>query len=175
MAAQAWRQRSVYAAMSALLAWHCFVILIAPLPEASAVAQALWPVVNPYVSLLSLDNRWDFFAPNVAAGYELRDLLEAADGTSRVFVPMKQISWFHPYYIWTDQWQDAIVDHPETYAGLAAALFCRAQASARPTAVTLVNVEQKPFWPQDYLAGKRPLDPDFVTENVLKRVPCLAQ
>jgi hypothetical protein len=175
MAAKAWRQRAIYAAMSAILAWHSFVILVAPLPEASAVAKALWPVVNPYVSLLMLDNHWDFFAPNVAAGYELRYILDTADGTSRIFVPMKEISWYHPYHIWTDQWQDAIVDRPETYADLAAALVCREQASWRPTAVTVVEVEQKPFGPEDYLAGARPLDPDFVAENVLKRVPCPAQ
>jgi len=175
MAAKAWRQRAIYAAMSAFLAWQSFAILAAPLPEGSAVARALRPILHPYVSLLLLDNHWDFFAPNVEAGYELRYILETADGASRILVPMKKISWFHPYYIWTDQWQDAIIDRPETYADLAAALFCREQASWRPASVTLVKVEQKDFWPQDYLAGKRPFDPDFVTEKVLTRVPCQTQ
>jgi len=175
MAAKAWRRYAVYTAMSAFLAWHSFVMLTAPLPEASAVAQALSPILHPYLSLFSLDNRWDFFAPSVRPGYELRYILETADGSSRVVVPMKKISWYNPYFIWTDMWQDAIIDHPETYADLAAGLFCREQGSLRPTAVSLMDVEQREFWPQDFLAGKDPFDPDFVSEEVLTRVPCPAQ
>jgi len=159
MAAKAWRRYAVYTAVSAFLAWHSFVMLTAPLPEASAVAQALSPILHPYLSLFSLDNRWDFFAPSVRPGYELRYILETADGSSRVVVPMKKISWYNPYFIWTDMWQDAIIDHPETYADLAAGLFCREQGSLRPTAVSLMDVEQREFWPQDFWPARTPSIP----------------
>jgi hypothetical protein len=164
-----------YAVMSAFVAWHGFVLVVAPAPQGSAVVEALHTALHPYLALLSLDNPWDFFAPNVNTGYKLHYDLEDAAGTNHTIVPMEELSWYLPSYIWNNQWQDAIIDDPEANARLAASLFCRDHAALHPAAVTLVKFEQKPFWPQDYLNGKRPLDPDFLSDRIVQRVPCEPQ
>jgi hypothetical protein len=175
MRLKVWRERAVYAAMSVFVVWHSLEIFVAPAPDDGEAAQALRSLFHPYLTLLALDNPWDFFAPNINTGHRLRYIVEAADGTSHAFVPLDELNWYFPYFMWMGQWQDAIVDAPEIYADAAAALFCQEHASMQPVAVTIAQVEQNEFGPEDYLGGKHPFDPDFVTETTLTRVLCPAQ
>jgi len=174
MLSKRWRERAIYAAMSAFVAWHSFAILVAPAPD-SAAKLALRPLLHPYLTLLGLDNPWDFYAPNIDTGYQFRYLVESADGASRTFVPVEEVSWYRPNFWWIRQWQDAIVDAPDVNADLAGALLCQQHAALHPAAVTLMKAAQKDFSPDDYLHGKQPLDPDFVNETIVKRVACAPQ
>ena len=172
MIAKVWRERAIYAAMSAFVAWHSFVMIMAPAPETSEGLEPLLALLHPYVTLLQLDNEWDFFAPNINTGARLRYVLETEDGTTRTFTPLDEYNWYFPYFMWNSEWQDAILESPDVNARIAAALFCQQHAALKPVAVTLVEVTQKDFTPQDYLDGKRPFDPEFVTENTIKRFSC---
>src|SRR5215472_18059786 len=60
-----WRDRLIYLAMSGFVAWHTLAMVLAPAPDNSVIAQSLRGLMQPYLTLFSLDNLWDFFAPTV--------------------------------------------------------------------------------------------------------------
>jgi len=166
------RRSAVFALMSAFLAWHSLAILVAPVPPEATGLRPLLDLLTPYLEFLSLDNNWDFFAPNVRRGYQFRYVVMSADGTARTFVPIEDVSWFNPNYWWVRQWQDAIVNDTDLNGDQAVALLCRKHAALHPTAIALVKVEQKTFSPADWLAGKRPFDPGFLTAQKVTYVEC---
>jgi len=168
------RERLSFAALSVFLAWHTAAMLFAPAPENSAVAVALRPVFQPYLSLLRQDNRWDFFAPTVDPGTNLRYTLEDAAGNRQTFAATQDLSWYHPNYFWYRSWFYAVIDDPETYAEPAAAFFCRQHAALHPVAIEFAKDEQSFFAAEDYLNGKLPTDPEFFTETELDRLKCPA-
>jgi len=172
MISKVWRERLAYTAMSLFVVWHTAAIIIAPAPDNSVIAVAARPVFQPYLSLFRLDNPWDFFAPSVETGAELRYVLDDARGTRHTFVPTQELSWYLPAYFWYRSWYYGIMDEIDTYAEGAAAFFCRKHAGLRPVAITFVEYQQSDFTPDDQLAGKHPTDSEFVTAKVLKRVPC---
>jgi hypothetical protein len=166
------RERLTYTAMSVFVAWHTAATVIAPAPDNSVIVVALRPVFQPYLSLFRLDNPWDFFAPSVEAGAELRYVIDDAAGTRHTFVPTRELSWYHPNYFWLRSWYYAIMDEPDVYAAAAATFFCRQHAALRPVSITFAEYQLGDFAPEDHLDGKLPTDPEFVTVKVLKRVTC---
>jgi hypothetical protein len=172
MISKPWRERLTYTAMSVIVTWHAAAMLFAPAPDNSVIAIALRPVFQPYLSLFRLDNTWDFFAPSVENGAELRYVIEDSRGMRRTFAPTRELSWYHPSYFWYRSWYYAIMDETDTYGEGGAAFFCRKHAALRPVSITFAEYQQSDFAPEDHLAGKLPTDPEFVTVKVLKRVPC---
>ena len=166
------RQGLLYAAMSAFVAWHTLAIMIAPASDNSALAQGLRRVFNPYLSLFRLNNKWDFYAPDVGRGHQLRYLVEAADGPSQTFIPTDEWNWYHPGYWWFRAWNDAIIAAPDRYADAVVATLCQKHAALRPAAITLVVFQEQVFMPADHLSGRHPLDAEFVVESILKRGTC---
>jgi hypothetical protein len=172
MISKHWRERLTYAAMSAFLAWHTAAIVIAPAPDVSGAVQALRVPFQPYLSLFRLDNLWDFFAPNVGRGSQFRYIIEDTRGNHHPFAPTEDLNWFHPSFFWFRSWYDAIIETPDTYADSAAAVFCRKHASLHPVSIIFLEAEAEDFTPADQLAGKHPMDPEFVTVSTVKRVTC---
>ena len=166
-----WRERLTYLAMSLFIVWHTIALVVAPAPK-SFVTQSLRVVLQPYLTLFWLDNSWDFFAPDIGKGYKFRYVIEDSAGKSYAFVPIDEISWYHPMYRRIVYWFNAIIEDPDTYADRAAALFCRKHASLRPVSISLIQVQELEFTPEDYLSGKLPSDPEFVTETTLKHEIC---
>lgn len=171
MISKRWRERLTYTAMSLFVVWHTLAVVVAPTPE-SGVAQSLRGLLQPYLTLFWLDNSWDFFAPDIGTGSKLRYVIEDSAGKSYAFVPIDEISWYHPMYRRIIYWFDAIIEEPDSYADRAAELFCRKHAALRPVSISLIQVQEMEFTPQDHLSGKHPLDPEFVTETTLKHVAC---
>jgi hypothetical protein len=167
-----WRERLAYIAMSAFIVWHTLAMVIAPAPDASPSAQALRGVVQPYLTLFRLDNLWDFFAPNVNRLSDLHYIIEDAAGNEHSFAPGADLKWFYPTSIWFKAWFYAVMEEPELYADRAGEIFCRQHADLHPTAVTLLEYQEGIIAPEDHLAGKRPLDDEFVSVNTVKRVSC---
>ena len=75
-----WRERAAYLAMSGFLAWHTLAIVVAPAPDGSVVAESLRAAMQPYLTFFRLDNAWDFFAPVIGPGSELRYFTENEAG-----------------------------------------------------------------------------------------------
>jgi hypothetical protein len=171
MASELWRQRLAYIAMSLFVGWHTLAMIVAPAPD-SVVTDSLRVVLQPYLTLLRLDNHWDFFAPNVGDGSRFRFIIEDKDGQRHTFKPAEQLSWFHPNYFWVRAWYYAIMDDPDLYADAAAARFCKEHAALHPVAITLLEYQEERFIRDDLLNGKSRDDPKFFTVKTIKHVKC---
>ena len=172
MMSKSWREGLLYGAMSAFIVWHTLAMVIAPAPDPSPSVQALRSLVQPYLSLFRLDNRWDFFAPSVNRLSDLHYVIEDAGGKEHSFAPSADLRWYYPTSIWFKAWFYAIMENPDLYADSAGAIFCRQHAELKPIAVTLLEYQEGAIAPEDHLNGKRPLDEEFVTVNTVKRVSC---
>jgi hypothetical protein len=166
------RERAVYLVMSAFLAWHTVAIVVAPAPDGGVIASSLRTVQQPYLTFFRLNNIWSFFAPNVGPLSELRYFIEDEAGNRHDFRPVADLNWHHPMLFWGRSWHYAIMDEPERFAEVAGLLFCRKHAALHPASVTLVEYKQEPFTPDDHLAGKDPMDPEFVTVDPIKLITC---
>ncbi|MGA7326046.1 MAG: hypothetical protein WBX25_16555 [Rhodomicrobium sp.] len=176
MVSSTWRQRLTYTAMSVFVAWHTLALVVAPAPLSSATVQNLRVVLQPYLSLLRLDNPWNFFAPYSGRLHlsRFRYIIEDKAGEKRTFDPEAEFSWITPTYYWFRGWYTAIIENPDEYADNAAAYYCRRHASMQPASITLLEIEENEFTRMDLLAGKNRWDPEFVTEKTIKQVPCPA-
>jgi hypothetical protein len=169
----AWKQgrRLMYTAMSLLVVWHTLAMLLESAPD-SAIARSARRLLQPYLTLFRLSNHWGFFAPNVELGNQLRYVVEGAAGGRHTFVPTEKLSRFSPASIWFRDRYRSVMGSIEIFGDSLAAQLCREHASLDPISITFLEVEQKDFSPTDWLAGKRPLDPEFVDVQTLKTVRC---
>jgi hypothetical protein len=173
--ANRWREPFLFAAMSLLIAWHTFVMVVAAAPPDSVIAKAARALVHPYLILLNLDNDWGFFAPDVGTSYQFRYIVEDAAGKRHGFIPTDKLSRFNPNSIWLRDRYGSIMHSVDTYGDAAVAELCREHVALRPVAVTLLGIEGKEFGPADRRRGKKPLDPEFVIPHLLKTIRCPAQ
>ena len=82
MISKQWRKRLTYMAMSVFVGWHTLALVVAPAPDSSAIAQSFRRLFHPYLTLFSLDNKWDFYAPDVGKGRQFRYDIEDAPGSA---------------------------------------------------------------------------------------------
>jgi hypothetical protein len=174
MISNAWRERLIYTAMSAFVAWHSLAMVVAPAPESSVTVQRLRAVLQPYLTLFRLDNEWNFFAPTVRSMSQFRYVIEDEAGEELTFMPEAEFGGLSPSYLWFRAWYNALFDDPEDYADAAAALYCRKHAALHPVSITLLEIQEESFTPADFLAGKQRWDPEFVTVNAVRHAKCPA-
>lgn len=172
MVSKSWRHRLTYVAMSAFLAWHTVAMVVAPAPQLSRAMQTARVPFQPYLDLFHMNVQWDFFAPYIELESQFRYAVEDKAGNEHSFRPTEGLNWFHPSYIWSWALSEAVIWYPETYADSVAAYLCRKHASLNPAAITMLEAKVRFFTPEDQLSGKRPMDPEFVTEENVKRVEC---
>ena len=166
-----WRGRLTYAAMSLLVVWHTLAIVVAPSPD-SAITRSARLLFEPYLTLFRLENGWSFYAPYVRVEPEFRYVVEDASGERHTFVPAHKLSRFHPIDVWVKDWYIHVMDTPETYGDAVAAYLCREHALLHPVSITLLEIEQNEFSPEDQLSGKHPFDPEFFDKKTLTTVQC---
>jgi penicillin V acylase-like amidase (Ntn superfamily) len=158
-------------AMSLLLVWHSVAIVVAAAPD-SAIARAATSLFQPYLSLFRLQNEWSFYAPDVRVEPEFHYVIEDASGQQHIFVPADKLSRYLPTDIWVKDWYIHVMDNADTYGKFVAAYLCREHASLHPVSITLLELDQKDFLPQDQLSGKTPFDSEFREEKKLATVQC---
>jgi hypothetical protein len=169
-----WRGRLLTLAMSLLVGWHSLALFVAPAPADSATVQALRSVLQPYISLLRLDTGWGFFAP-VGKHAQFRYVVKDGQGIDHTFVPTEEPATSIAKYAFWREWKylfDGIMESAESRAPVLGTLLCREHPELDPLFVTLLKVQEENYLPDDVLAGKRPLDPEYVTVDTLVRVPC---
>ena len=160
-----------YATMSLLVVWHTLAMVIAASPD-SLLTRSARPLFHPYLTLFRLDNHWGFFAPNVESGVQFRYIVEDAAGKQHTFIPADKLSRFDPNSIWVrDRYKD-VMEAVQVHGDAAVAALCREHAALSPAAITLLEIEQKPFSREDRRKGKHPLDPEFITVHTLKTIRC---
>jgi hypothetical protein len=172
MISKQWRERLIYAAMSAFVAWHTLAMLIAPAPEESELAKLARGVFQPYLVFFNLDNHWDFFAPNISGNSVFRYVIKDSSGIGHTFMPMSKWGWFSPNSIWFHDWYEAVMEESNVYADTFAKFLCREHAELKPVSIVLQAVTEREFGPADFLNGKQPLDPQFVKVEPVKNVKC---
>jgi len=168
-----WRRGLIYTAMSALLAWHTLAMVVAPFDD-NELTEGARKLLGPYLTILALDHGWSFFAPGVENGIRFRYEVATGAGDLRTFVPSDELRWLSPIRRPTRDRFRELLDNPELYADVVGLALCRDHADLNPLSVTLVEVRQKDFWPADSLAGKSPIDPEFLTTTAVKTIPCPA-
>src|SRR5262249_28767699 len=124
MISKPWRGL-VYTALSAFLVWHTLAIVVAPAPHSSVIAASLRRLLQPYLTLLKLENQWNFYAPNAGRGHQLRYVVEDAAGVGHSFTPSDDLSWAHALQWSVRALYDWIAESPDTYGDAAAAMLCR--------------------------------------------------
>jgi hypothetical protein len=172
MISKRWRERLTHAAMSVFVAWHTLAMVVAPAPDTSVMVQSIRPLLQPYLTLLYLDHDWSFYAPDIHQAEQFRYVVTDGAAQRHTFVPTDELSWFRPAYWWFWQWYVAIKSSPDVYGEFAAAWLCRKHASLQPVSITLLGVDEQVLSRADYLSGKQPDDPDFVTVNTLTTAAC---
>jgi hypothetical protein len=173
MISKQWRQRLLYTIMSMFVAWHTIAILLAPfqVQERSGTPPSFRFLVQAYITLFRLENTWAFFAP-VGRSHQFRYIIEDSTGNTHTFVPMKEFRWYHPRYAWFERTYWGLMTSRGLYSDYFAASFCRLHASLIPVAVTLQEILEEDFRPEDHLRGLHPLDPNFVTVDTIRSIPC---
>jgi hypothetical protein len=103
---------------------------------------------------------------------QFRYLVEDASGQKHLFIPTDSLNRLGPSSIWFADHYREVMDSVDVYGDATAAELCREHAALRPVAITLLEVDAKPFLYQDRRLGKNPLDPDRITVDTLKTIPC---
>jgi hypothetical protein len=169
-----WRQRLTYLVMSLVVAWHSLAMVVSPAPNDSTLVQSLRFLFHPYLALFRLETPWGFFAP-VGKHAQFRYVVEDSAGTAQTFVPSEEASRSLASYVWWREFKylnDGVMANPEFRGDAAVALLCQRHAARKPFAVTLWEVVEQNYRPQDEILGKSPLDPEFVAVVPLRRVAC---
>jgi hypothetical protein len=166
-----WRGRLLYAAMSLFLGWHVVAVIIAPLQDSNAVVDPLRSIYRPYLNFFGLNTTWDFFSP-IGKGHQFRYVVEDQAGNKHEFVPIRDFFWYLPAQRWFEKVFQGLMTYPEFYAEYFGNHYCRKHAPLKPVTVTLLEIQEEDFFPEDQLAGKHPLSPEFVAVNTLRRVEC---
>jgi hypothetical protein len=166
------RNRLLYLVMSAFVAWHTLAMVIAPAPEDSDVVVMARRALQPYLTFFRLDNQWDFFAPSVGEGARLRYDIQDRTGKTHAFLPTSELRWYDPTFLWFRSWYYRIIDTPDDFAEPAGAVLCRKHADLKPLAITFYVVQEEKFTREDYLAGKKRMDPGFFSVEILRGMRC---
>ena len=162
-------------ALSLFLAWHTVATMLAPVPAKNVIVQAFRSLFQPYLTLTGTDTTWDFFSP-LSTSYEFRYAVVDAAGNEHSFTPIADVSWLTPNHRWDERIFATLITTPALIGDYFTKQFCRERAALKPVAVTLIYLEEKEFWPQDYFLGKqRTTDPANYNLYPLLRAGCPQQ
>lgn len=157
--------------VSLFVSWHTLAMLVAAAPDSRLTASAR-TLFDPYLLFFGLDSQWGFFAPDVPNGHDFRYAVETASGEQRLFRPSEEWNPLQPTFIWFRDRYKTVMQSFEDFAPAAVASICKQQAALNPVSVTLIDVTQKDFTPEDRLRGKSPLDPEFQEEEAMEPIRC---
>ena len=106
---------------------------------------------------------------------QFRYVIEDTIGNKYAFVPTEELNWFVPSYVLWREFKylyEGVMETAETRGDAVAALLCQKHVALEPFSVTLQELLEQDFWPEDHLLGKRPLDAEFVNVSTLTRIQC---
>jgi hypothetical protein len=174
MGLMSWRERLIYLAMSLIVGWHSLAIFVAPMPDSSRLVQTFRALLQPYLSLLRLDNKWHFFVP-LGKYTQFRYVVEDTAGKQHLFIPAEEAGGSVARYVmWREfkYFHEGVMEAPAIRAERMVTQLCTKHAALNPVSVALLQAQELEFSPDDYLRGARPLDPEFVSVSTLAHIKC---
>jgi hypothetical protein len=157
------RKRVVWKILgSGFALWHILVLAAGPAPGSHTLSR-VWPYLKPYLTFSHLENYWAFFAPNPSAGSVARYVLQDAEGnvTWHKFTEVQRRS--SPRFLRHTSVQNDLEWPSGWFRWAFADWLARQHADLRPKYVQFVLCHQRPVYRDDWLAGRRPLEDDFMT------------
>jgi len=170
--AKRWRERLGYLALSLFIGWHTIAMMLVPVPQNNPIVRAFRALYQPYLTSLGLDTTWDFFSP-IGWGHQFAYVIEDADGKEHAFMPILEVNWLLATRRWSERVFETVMNEPHLYGGYFAAAYCRKHASLKPVAVTLLEIPESRYWPDDHLSGNRPNDPAYMLSNLAVHNPLI--
>jgi len=166
-----------YVLMSLFIIWHVVGIAIVGPFDRSYMRDGLMKIYRPYLAFFHLNQSWPFYAPNPFPGSILNYQTTDASGVTRVY-PLTQgrEKFDHAYFRYTNFYAYLFSDPKYTqkkgYDKSVARFLCNRHFKENIVSIEFVLLSQKPFSREDYLSGKRPLDPEFLKETRFGPYPC---
>lgn len=131
-----------------------------------------FPIFRPYLLLIGLPGTWGFFAPEPGPGTVLRYAVHDASGKTHLFKWGETLSRKDPNFFRWHTFHHRIFLEKEDYERSVALSLCRKHRNLNPKSVNFIFVRLLKLSPKAYLAGARPLDPDYVEPEEGEAVPC---
>jgi hypothetical protein len=156
---------------SAFLVWHCAAMVAAPMPGSYTLGK-IFPAFWPYLSTLDLYNEWSFFAPRPDQGRMLLYTIEGSDGERRTYPLTAALKRSDPAFLRYTTLYTEIARKDSPYYEAAADYLCRRHRGMKPVRLTFLVRHQLLLTPDDYKAGKRPLDDAFLEDEKFDPVSC---
>ena len=165
-----WRSLIVVIA-SLFIIWQSLAIIIGPSPG-SYVMGKVYPIFKPYLVALHLNNEWGFFAPDPARGTLLRYVVTDPKNTQHVFKLTENLKRSdHGFLRYTSQYL-TIGRNNQNFISSATQYLCRRHQSLKPVQLQFFMGHQQTISPDEYVAGHRPLDDDFISIEYLTPMTC---
>ncbi len=150
------RARISYALGSLFVVAFVLGLLIAAGPGSYTMGK-VYPVVQPALGAVNIDNDWGFFAPDPGPGSVARYVVRDRDGRTHEFGMTEAMPrWSLAYFRYTTLYM-AIAQSPEYYLPGAVAYLCRQHADLDPVSITVILADQQDVTAQEFLEGKDPM------------------
>jgi len=163
--------------LSLFIIWHMVGIAIVGPFDRSFMRDGLMKVYQPYLATFHLNQSWPFYAPNPFPGSILNYQTISSAGEAETY-PLTQAraKFNHAYFRYTNFYAYLFSDPEYTrkkgYDKSVANYLCSKHQNQDVVSVKFILLNQKMFTRDDYLAGKRPLDKEFLRESVFGPYSC---
>lgn len=175
-----WPQRARSAGffiLSVFIIWHAIGITIIGPFSKSYLRDNLMNVYQDYLAIFHLDRSWPFYAPNPFLGSILSYETVSVSGETNAY-PLTQArdKFDHAYFRYTNFYAYLFSDPEYTkkrgYDSSVARFLCNQHLARDVIAINFILREQKMFTYEDYRAGKRPLDEEFLETKAFGPYSC---
>ena len=172
------RARSIgFSIFSVFIIWHAIgVTIVGPFAK-SYLRDGFMNVYQHYLAVFHLDRSWPFYAPNPFLGSILSYETVNSSGETKIY-PLTQSreKFDHSYFRYTNFYAYLFSDPEYTrkrgYDKSVARYLCGQHIGSGVTTINFILRNQKMFTYEDYRAGKRPLDEEFLETKTFGPYSC---
>lgn len=151
------RARIGYGLGSMFVTLFVLGLLIAAGPGSYTMSK-VYPVMQPTLAVVNIDNDWGFFAPDPGPGSIARYVVRDGSGRTHEFGMSETVPrWSAAYFRYTTLYM-AVAQSPEYYLPGAVAYLCRQHEALDPVSITVILANQQDITAEEFVAGKRPMD-----------------
>ena len=163
--------------LSIFIVWHAVGVAIVGPFDKSYMRDGLMKVYQPYLATFHLNQSWPFYAPNPFLGSLLNYQTVSSSGETKTY-PLTQAraKFDHAYFRYTNFYaylfSDPNYSRNQGYDKSVAHYLCRQHQNEDVVSINFILLNQQKFTHEDYKAGKRPLDKEFLHETIFGPYQC---